>query len=188
MILRGLADQALAAGGKCNVGRSDSIALVVGDNFDLAVFEDADAGIARGCVTPRNLRRQGSSYVVPRSMPMVVSGRSSAAAPNTQMNKMAQMAFLRSIGALDSNSNFVICFSDVDVRRRQARFYADVDPRCQRVKPLPAWRAPQSQLCTPVITMHPSHTPSEQHMHTAFLHMRAPSWLPFMDRHAGGFF
>ena len=119
-------------------------------------------------------------------MPMVVSGRSSAAAPNTQMNKMAQVAFLRSIGALDSNSNFVICFSDVDVRRRQARFYADVDPRCQRVMPLPAWRAPQSQLCTPVITMHPSHTPSEQHMHTAFLHMRAPSWLPFMDRHAGG--
>ena len=58
MILRGLADQALAAGGKCNVGRSDSIALVVGDNFDLAVFEDADEGIAIKCYSKKLAVRQ----------------------------------------------------------------------------------------------------------------------------------
>ena len=42
LILSGVADQTLALCGECDIGWGDSVALVVGDNFNSAVFENSN--------------------------------------------------------------------------------------------------------------------------------------------------
>jgi hypothetical protein len=52
LILGGVADQTLSLGGEGDVGRRDTVTLVVGDNFNSAVLENSDAAKkeALGCL------------------------------------------------------------------------------------------------------------------------------------------
>jgi len=45
LILGGVTNQTLTLGRESDIGRSDSITLVVSDDFNSAVFEDADTRI-----------------------------------------------------------------------------------------------------------------------------------------------
>ena len=80
MILRCFTNQPLATRGKRNVRRCNSIALIVSYDFNLAVFEDTNTRVSDRNVMLRSCKRVGSAHVVPRSMPMVVSGRASTVA------------------------------------------------------------------------------------------------------------
>jgi hypothetical protein len=118
------------------------------------------------------------AYVVPRSMPMVVSGRASTVAQSIKMEKVAAVEITAQGSVETLDFDFIMYRGDVLHRQWQSRFYTDVDPLSQRGKqPCQPERGPHTGRPLTCSSQHATDTEHAMSCMSCLLMTLKPRWM-----------